>query len=179
MTDRHAGTIALTVIACAILLLMWTFVFPGSVWGATYFKFTYPSEDGVTGRYIVTDEASGDSIAGGALTETERATLTYWKGSATLNPGSYTVEGFIFAGSDTSIGSYRVDVYPRALAMFFGACDGCYQRLYPEGGTANKDSAIIIDPSLGNDSLVGKVVFYHGTTPSVYDSAYFYYDEPW
>lgn len=65
------------------------------------------------------------------------------------------------------------------LSKFFGACDGCYQRLYPEGGTENKDSVIIIDPSLGNDSLVGKVVFYHGTTPSVYDSSYFYIDEPW
>lgn len=65
------------------------------------------------------------------------------------------------------------------LIMFFGACDGCYQILYPRSGTANKDSVIIIDPSLGNDSLVGKVVFYHGTTPSVYDSSYFYIDEPW
>ena len=65
------------------------------------------------------------------------------------------------------------------LVMYFGACDGCYQILYPRSGTANKDSVIIIDPSLGNDSLVGKIVFYHGTTPSVYDSSYFFKDEPW
>lgn len=83
----------------------------GNVWGATYFKFTYPSADGVSGRFVITDEANGDSIAGGVLTETERAALTYWKGSANLDPGGYTVEGFIFETSDTSIGSYRVDVY--------------------------------------------------------------------
>ena len=65
------------------------------------------------------------------------------------------------------------------LVMYFGACDGCYQILYPRGGTQNKDSVIVIDPSLGNDSLVGKIVFYHGTTPAVYDSSYFYQDEPW
>jgi len=65
------------------------------------------------------------------------------------------------------------------LSKYFGACDGCYQILYPRSGTVNKDSVIIIDPSLGNDSLVGKIIFYHGTTPSVYDSSYYYIDEPW
>lgn len=65
-----------------------------------------------------------------------------------------------------------------ALIRYFGACDNCYQRLFPLGGVANKDSVIIIDPSLGADSLIAKIRFFHGTTPSVYDSAYFYI-APW
>jgi len=65
------------------------------------------------------------------------------------------------------------------IAYYWGACDGCYYRLFPEGGLTNKDSAIIIDPSLGPDSLVGKIIYLHGTEPTVYDSAYFYRDEPW
>ena len=73
---------------------------------------------------------------------------------------------------------YQTDMLD-AVAVFLGACDGCYMRMYPEGGTANKDSVVIIDPSMGADSLRGKVVWYHGTTPSVYDSSYYYYDEPW
>ena len=73
---------------------------------------------------------------------------------------------------------YQTDLLD-AVTVFLGACDGCYMRLYPEGGTANKDSVVIIDPSKGNDSLRGKIVWYHGTSPSVYDSSYFYYDEPW
>jgi hypothetical protein len=52
-------------------------------------------------------------------------------------------------------------------------------REYPEGGLANKDSTIIIDPSLGADSLVGKVIYLHGTVDDVADSSYFYLDEPW
>ena len=65
------------------------------------------------------------------------------------------------------------------LVYYWGACNGCYYRLFPEGGVTNKDSVIIIDPSLGADSLVGKIIYLHGTEPTVYDSAYFYRDEPW
>jgi len=93
-----------------IFVAVW-FISAIEVLPATYFKFTYPSPDGISGRFVVTNETSGDSIAGGVLTETERAALTYWKGSANLDPGGYTVEGFIFETSDTSIGSYRIDIY--------------------------------------------------------------------
>lgn len=65
------------------------------------------------------------------------------------------------------------------IAYYWGACDGCYYRLYPESGTSNKDSAIIIDPSLGVDSMVAKVVYLHGTDVQVVDTVYFYRDEPW
>jgi hypothetical protein len=65
------------------------------------------------------------------------------------------------------------------IAYYWGACDGCYYRLFPEGGTPNKDSAIMIDPSRGVDSLVGKIIYLHGTEDDVVDSAYFYRDEPW
>ena len=65
------------------------------------------------------------------------------------------------------------------LVYYWGACDDCYYRLFPEGGSPNKDSAIIIDPSLGADSLVGKVIYLHGTDETVVDTAYFYRDEPW
>lgn len=394
-------------VALILFFAVMTFLASHS-FGTTYFKFTYPSEDGTSGRFVITSESNGDSIAGGVLTETERASLTYWKGSANLDPGSYTVEGFIFEVSDTSVGAYRVDVYPEAifdtsnaildtiqdgfgsqstiatvpsdtningdtlatqgtdqdmrlktlrieptgndtavviiapaggaiyaeggnashsvefngtasggsglrikggpgghaayftadttgasasglvvvgydegsgfqaqggdsgagatfiggdssghgmiaqaqknsssglyatssdgngitayssggnghgisatetgagqsfylgasgqiygkisdlsatkitdsvwslargsaLISYMGACDSCYQRLYPEGGTSNKDSVVIIDPSLGADSLVAKIIFKHGTTPSVYDTSYFYI-APW
>ena len=96
------------------------------------------------------------------------------------------------AVADTSIGAWRheddalvLDTLRyqsdmlEMLTVFFGACDGCYVRMYPEGGAANKDSAVVIDPSMGADSLRGKVVWYHGTVPSVYDTSAFYYDEPW
>lgn len=73
----------------------------------------------------------------------------------------------------------EVKGYSLDLAYYWGACDGCYYRLYPEGGSPNKDSAIIIDPSLGADSLVGKVIYLHGTDEIVVDTAYFYRDEPW
>lgn len=184
-------------IVCAVCFILAVEALP-----ATYFKFTYPSVDGVSGRFVITNEASGDSIAGGVLTETERAALTYWKGSSTLDPGSYTVEGFIFEESDTSIGSYRVDVYPQAIndtllilqdtleaqddwiaqqavldlvALYTGACDSCYQILYPRSGAANKDSVVVFDKE---DSKIAKVVFKHGTVPAVYDTSYFYI-APW
>jgi len=65
------------------------------------------------------------------------------------------------------------------LVAFFGACDDCYYRLFPAGGAANKDSMIVIDPSQsGADTLLGKIVWKHGTVPAVYDSAYFY-RKPW
>lgn len=64
------------------------------------------------------------------------------------------------------------------MVAFTGACDSCYIREYPEGGNPNKDSIIVINPALGDDSLVGKVLFLHGTIPGVYDTAFFYY-APW
>lgn len=73
----------------------------------------------------------------------------------------------------------EVKGYSLDLAYYWGACDGCYYRLYPEGGLANKDSAIIIDPSQGPDSLVGKVVYLHGTDVEIVDTVYFYRDDPW
>jgi hypothetical protein len=72
------------------------------------------------------------------------------------------------------------------IVYYLGACDGCYYRMYPEGGFANKDSAIVIDPSLGVDSLVWKIIYLHGTQDDVVDTtynyrdeSYFYLDEPW
>lgn len=66
-----------------------------------------------------------------------------------------------------------------ALAAYFGTCDECYQILYPRDGTANKDSVIIVDPSRGADSLRGKIIWHHDNVAGVYDSSYFYFDEPW
>ena len=177
-TDREKWYVGWQLFATAAIFIGVVLFLAGQSFGATYVKFTYPSGDGTSGRFIIANEASGDSVAGGSLSETDRGAMTYWTGSATVSPGSYIVQGFIFEGTDTSAGSYRLDVYPEAIAVFMGACDSCYQRLYPEGGTSNKDSIIIIDPSLGNDSLVAKVVFKHGTTPSVYDTSYFYI-APW
>ncbi len=193
----NRNTDKIVTFVCSVMLVI-IFLVAKAV-GATHVKFTYPSGDGTSGRFIIVDEASGDSIAGGSLAETDRGAMTYWAGSATIGVGSYIVQGFIFGVTDTSAGSYRLDVYPQAIndtllilqdsiesqddvlnaiTAYMGACDGCYQRLYPEGGISSKDSIVIIDPSLGNDSLVAKVVFKHGTTPSVYDTSYFYV-APW
>lgn len=61
-----------------------------------------------------------------------------------------------------------------ALSKYFGACDDCYQILYPEDGSLNKDSVFIIDPSLtGADTLIGLIIFQHSEEPSVYDTSYF------
>lgn len=64
------------------------------------------------------------------------------------------------------------------LMAYLGACDDCYMVLYPADGTANKDSTVMFDPSLGADSAVGKVVWNHNNAADVYDTAYFYYN-PW
>lgn len=65
-----------------------------------------------------------------------------------------------------------------ALQYLFGACDSCYQRLYPEDGSANKDSVIVINPSLGADSLVAKVWFKHSNVAAVYDTSFLFL-APW
>jgi len=101
----------------------------------------------------------------------------YWLtavGFSTFDHTSDRVTLVDSSAGDISIAANRVT----DLAYFFGACDECYYRLYPEGGLANKDSAIMIDPSLGADSLVGKIIFIHGTVEAVYDTAYFY-RAPW
>jgi len=78
------------------------------------------------------------------------------------------------SAGDISIAANRVIDF----TYFWGACDECYFRAYPEGGQANKDSLIIIDPSLGADSLVAKIIYKHGTVSAVCDTAYFY-KSPW
>ena len=88
---------------------------------------------------------------------------------------SDSLENFLDASMDSSS---NAAILSSGLVMYFGACDGCYQILFPTGGTANKDSIYIIDPSLGNDSLVGKIEFLHGTVPTVYDSSYYDINPP-
>ena len=91
---------------------------------------------------------------------------------------------FKYGGGDDSVQAYLApgdstrlhEIYN--IVYFWGACDSCYQRMYPEGGTANKDSVIIIDPSQGADSLVAKIEYIHGVTASVVDTAYFFL-APW
>lgn len=78
----------------------------------------------------------------------------------------YNVEGYYTVEAENAIG------------LYWGACDGCYQRLYPVNGTPNKDSIIVIDPSMGADSLVAKVEYRHNETQSVVDTVYFY-KRPW
>ena len=88
--------------------------------------------------------------------------LFYWK----TNGKWYNVEGYYTVEAENAIG------------LYWGACDGCYQRMYPEDGSPNKDSVIMIDPSMGADSLVAKFEYRHNNTPSVVDSGYFY-KRPW
>lgn len=61
------------------------------------------------------------------------------------------------------------------VALYTGACDSCYQILYPRSGATNKDSVVVFDK---DDTKIAKVVFMHGTVPSVYDTSY-YYIAPW
>jgi hypothetical protein len=73
---------------------------------------------------------------------------------------------------------YQVDL-SQDINYFWGACDSCYQILFPEDGSSNKDSAYVINPKeAGADTLVGRVLYHHSNVPSVYDSAYFY-RAPW
>jgi len=256
MTGKKARTLCTLIVIVALLTMFYVFAWPGKIWGATqHVVFTYPTEEGTSGRWIAWSGDTGDSVTGGTLTEkaTRPSGLTVWTGSAAdFTYTSYVIEGIIVEGSDTSTGSYVLDLRPlevqdsthaydgwiahqstvdtlvdslssqdgwvahqttidslwdsllavrgsllvvldslenmeawiaqqtevAGLIAFLGACDECYQRLYPEGGQANKDSVVIIDPSLGADSLIAKIVFKHGTTPTVYDSSYFYL-APW
>lgn len=117
-----------------------------------------------------------------------------WSGSYLLDglpPGSYTkiihydYEGDIcgeresFAIIDTSELQGEVVGLTEDLVYFWGACDSCYARYFPEDGTANKDSAYLINPKLTeSDTLTAKVVFRHSNVSSVADSSYFYLN-PW
>ena len=82
--------------------------------------------------------------------------ICYWRPCAGM---WYNLSGF-----------YRVELED-ASGAFWCACDSCYVRLFPESGGAPKDSAICINPTMGADSLRSKVIYYHGTNPSVYDTA--------
>ena len=109
-SKRNTDKVAAFVCLAALLIILLV----AKASGTTYFTFTYPSGDGTGGRFIVRAEISGDSIAGGTLVETDRGTLTYWAGSTSVDIGSYIVEGIVAEGSDTTTGSYRVDVSAKA-----------------------------------------------------------------
>jgi|GEM_PF-4157229 len=105
----------------------------------------------------------------------------YWSAIA-----SHADSGAIGASPWTAAGVGSVYVFMDSslvlsgnLAHFFGACDLCYERHFPEDGTANKDSSYLINPGLaGSDTLVAKVEFRHSNVEDVADSSY-YYLNPW
>lgn len=191
MTDKCARNIAI-ITAAAFLIVM--VVMPSDVWGANFKPPARWGEGIDSAKWFITllDGTMWDSTAGAARADCARYDSTI---TGLSNDTGYLVTLRMWDGSDSA--SSWVFYWPvlatttishdewvaqqailSGLSKYFGACDGCYQRLYPEGGTQNKDSVIVIDPSLGNDSLVGKIIFYHGTVPAVYDSSYFYI-APW
>lgn len=128
--------------------------------------FLYPVGGGVDGIHLIADDYLDlDSI------------------------GAHTVMITVFDGGaiiDTTFGVWVHDVANQDLndmiydiVAYWGACDSCYQIMWPRDGSSNKDSMWVIDPSRGDDSLVGMVRWHHSNVPSVYDSSYFYFDEPW
>ena len=186
MRDSTARNIAITVAVAFVIVMV---VILSDVWGADFKPPAFWGEGVDSAKWFITlaDGSHWDSTAGAARAYCARYDTTI---TGLSNDTAYLVTLRMWDGSDsastwifywpiltTAIADIQAEL--DGLVMYFGACDGCYQILYPRSGTANKDSVIVIDPSLGNDSLVGKIVFYHGTTQSVYDSTYYYIDEPW
>jgi len=105
----------------------------------------------------------------------------YWSAVA-----SHSDSGAIGSSPWTAAGVGSVYVYLNSLLTlsesivhFWGACDSCYTRHFPEDGSANKDSFYVIDGKRTEaDSLLGKGEFRHSNEDDVADSTYFY-KYPW
>ena len=127
--------------------------------------FLYPVGGGVDGLHLIAD----------ALLDLD-------------STGMHTVMITVFDGGvviDTSFGGWFHDASNQGISVevgnlvgFFGACDGCYQRMFPFDGSANKDSMWVIDQSLGNDSVIGRLIWDHSNVADVYDTARFYNTGP-
>lgn len=60
------------------------------------------------------------------------------------------------------------------LAYYWGACNNCYYRMFPDDGSTNKDSIYFINPNLsGTDTVTSRITYKHKENPAVYDTAYF------
>lgn len=129
-------------------------------------------------------EPLGDSVyilrfTRGTLIDSTAATKVrnyYWcatkKAFDGSNLGEYAITCYWrpCAGKWYNQGGFYTVELEDASGTFWCACDSCYQRLFPESGTAWKDSSICINPTMGADSLRSKIIYYHGTNPSVYDT---------
>jgi len=148
---------------------------------ARYSKRVDYQSDGDTNQAQVLVAANLDSLEG-AIKDVNKANFKANVSGLATDANIRTALGdSLYSERMDSVVNLLINVKGRVLDLvyYWGACDDCYYRLYPEGGLADKDSAIIIDPSLGADSLVGKVIYNHGTDIEVVDSAYFYRDDPW
>jgi len=106
-----------------ILAVMYTTIviclFSGDLWGETIKPtFTYPYNNADSGSFVVRLVLTGDSIAGGALTElVEGNARTIWQGTVTLPDtvtGPIQVFGYLVVGTDTISGTpYFLDLTPK------------------------------------------------------------------
>lgn len=63
------------------------------------------------------------------------------------------------------------------LRRFFGACDSCYMRYFPDDGSPNKDSVMVIDRSReGADTILAVLKINHKQSASdnIMDTSYYY-----
>jgi len=106
MTDKE-HTIWLSIIIFLVLVIVFLPLF---AWGESIKPtFTYSYETGDSGSFVIYSLSSGDSIAGGELTEYANSFRTYWQGSADIDLfGMLLIVGYIIDGNDTLCGSYII-----------------------------------------------------------------------
>lgn len=127
--------------------------------------FLYPVDGGVDGIHFIADALLDlDSIG------FHNVMITVFDGGAIIDT---TYGGWMHDANNQNISVEVSD-----LVGFFGACDGCYQRMFPFDGSSNKDSMWVIDQSLGVDSVIGRLIWGHSNVPSIYDTAKFYNTGP-
>jgi len=137
-------------------------------------SFLYPVGGGTDGLHLIADNYLDLDSAGMHVVR-----IITFNGGAVID----TTYGGWFHDvvSPTLLDTLRTHtVILQTFEAYWGTCDGCYTILYPRDGSANKDSAIVIDPSqTGSDTLRGKTVWFHNNVPGVYDSSYYYFSWPW
>ena len=123
--------------------------------------FLYPVGGGVDGLHLIADALLDlDSIGYHSVM------ITVFDGGAIIDT---TYGGWCHDENNIMLGD---------LVGYFGACEGCYQRMFPFDGSPNKDSMWVIDATLGNDSVIGRLLWHHVNVADVYDTATFHNTGP-
>jgi len=123
--------------------------------------FLFPVGGGVDGIHLIADgKLDLDSIG------MHNVMITVFDGGDIIDT---TFGGWYHDGYSATTNAYAAN-----LVGFFGACEGCIQRMFPFDGSPNKDSMWVYDPALGADSVIGRLIWNHSNSADVYDTATFY-----